>query len=111
MTTFNPWLDFLEGEPKATYFSYGDKFGGPRGSQRQRRFAQDQFSDIYSQYLGNLGRQARAGTAPTGTFTDFMGGFDFDQWYRQQVPYEQRNQGFSDLAPRTRFLNPYWAQR
>jgi len=114
MTTFNPYLDLLEqDEPgrRAAFFSYGDRFGGPRGSGRQRSFSQNQFSDIYSQYLGRLGRQARAGVLPQGSFNDFVGGFDFDAWYRQQVPFEQRNLGFSDLAPRTRFLNPYYDRR
>jgi len=111
MTQFNPYLDFLEKKPEAAYFSYADRFGGPRGSQRQRGFSQGQFSDIYSQYLGNLGRQARAGTSPQGTFNDFLGGFDFENWYRQQVPYQVRSQGFSDLVPQTRFINPYYGQR
>jgi len=114
MTTPNPFLDYLEGDEtgrRAAYFSYGDRFGGPKGSQRQRGFSQNQFSDVYSKYLGELGRQARAGAMPSGSFNDYVGGFDFDTWYRQSVPYEQRNQGFSDLVPRTRFVNPYYGQQ
>jgi len=111
MTSFNPWLGFLEEEPKAAYFSYGDQFGGPRGSQRQRGFFQNQFSDIYNKYLGSLGVQARQGAAPTGSFNDYLGGFDFNDWYRQSVPYESRNQGFSSFAPPTRWLNPSFEQR
>ena len=114
MTTPNPFLDYLEADEtgrRAAYFSYGDQFGGPRGSQRQRNFSQNQFSDVYSQYLGQLGRQARAGVMPSGSFNDYVGEFDFDQWYRQSVPYEKRNQDFSSLVPRTRFVNPYYGQR
>jgi len=113
VTTPNPFLDYLEADEtgrRAAYFSYGDRFGGTRDSQRQRGFSQNQFSDVYSQYLGQLGRQARAGVMPSGTFNDYLGGFDFDQWYRQSVPYEQRNQGVSSLAPQTKFINPYWRQ-
>jgi len=114
MTTFNPYLDFLEGDEtgrKAAYFSYGDRFGGAKDSQRQRSFFQDQFSEIYDRYLGSLGLQVRQGKLPTGGFNDYMGGFDFEDWYRKSQPYEQRNQGFSSFVPRTKFVNPYYEQR
>lgn len=113
MTTFNPWLAFLEGEPKAAYFSFGDRFGRP--GSRQQRFLQGQFPEVYNQYLGELGKQARAGIEPTGTFTNYLGGtpggFDFDAWYRQQVPYQQRNVSFNELVPQTSWRNPYYGQR
>ena len=108
MTQFNPYAGFLEEEPGAAYFSYWDKFGGPRDSQRQRGYFGSRFSDIYNQYLGDLGRQARGAVEPTGSFNDFLGGFDFDAWYRQQSPYTERTEGFAGLVPRTQFVNPYY---
>ena len=106
MTQFNPWAEFLEQEPKAAYFSRSNQFGGPQRSQRQTGFYQNAFSDLYNQYLGSLGKQARAGIMPTGGFNDFMGGIDFNDYYRQQVPYQQRNQGYSDFVPPTRWRLP-----
>lgn len=95
----NPFLGYLDEEPRAAYFSYGKRFGGLNQSGRQEKFFTNQFSDIYNQYLGSLGARIKAGTTPTGNFNDYLAGFDFENWYRKQVPYEQRNQGFSDLVP------------
>ena len=63
MVTPNPFLEYLEGEPKAAYYSYGDRFGGGR---RQQNFYQNSFADLYNQYLGTLGTQVRQGLAPSG---------------------------------------------
>lgn len=91
----NPFLAFLEEEPQAAYFSYGNQFGGPNQSRQQRQHYQQGFADIYHQYLGQLGQQARANQMPTGTFNDFLGGYNFDQAYREDTPYGQRAPGGS----------------
>ena len=109
MTMQNPWAGFLEEEPKTAYFSFSNEFGGPQKSQRQQNFFRDQFSNIYNQYLGNLGRQVRAGQVPTEQFQDFMGGFDFADWYRQQTSFQQRNPNQSSFAPNTQWQLP-WAR-
>lgn len=106
MTQFNPFAEFLEQEPRTAYFSRSNQFGGPQRSQRQAGFFQNAFSDLYNQYLGSLGKQARAGMMPTGRWNDFMEGIDFDDFYRQRVPYQQRNQGGSDFAPPTHWRIP-----
>ena len=106
MAEFNPWADFLEDEPKAAYFSYSDQFGGPRKSGRQTGYFQDAYETLYNQYLGTLGTQARAGMEPTGGFNDFMGGIDFNDFYRQQKGFKQRNPDFKDFTPSTRWRLP-----
>ena len=106
MTQFNPFAEFLEQEPRAAFFSRSNEFGGPQRSGRQAGFFQNAFSTIFDQYLGSLGRQARAGMMPTESFNDFMGGFNFDDFYRQRVSSQQRNQGANDLAPSTRWRLP-----
>lgn len=101
----NPFLDFLEQEPRAAFYSYLYGPGNaPSFAPRQQRFFQDQFTDIHNMYLGYLGRQVREGMMPQGSATDFFGGFDFPGYYRRQVPYEGRNAGYSGFVPRTRWL-------
>lgn len=104
MAMDNPFLEYLEGEPKAAYFSYSDQFGGQPHSRRQERFYQDSFTELYNRYLGTLGKQIRAGLMPTDTFSgDYLGGFNFNDYYRQQVPYGERNQGRNNFAPSVRW--------
>ena len=106
MTTFNPFASFLEDRPEATYFSYGDRFGGAQQNPRQQRFYSKQFSDIFNQYLGALGKQIRAGLPPSEKFNDFLGGFDFDDWYRKQQSSQERNLGSSGFAPSLQWKIP-----
>ena len=107
MTQRNPFADFLESDDtgrRAAYFSRQGQFGGQPRSQRQQSFFQDSFSDLYNAYLGRLGQQASGGEMPTGQFTDYLGGLDFDEYYRQNVPYQTRNQGFSSFVPQVRWI-------
>jgi hypothetical protein len=106
MTTPNPYLDFLQDQPKAAYFSYADQFGGRDQSRGQQNYYQNQFSNIYDKYLGTLGSQARNRAQPTGTFNDFVGGFNFDDYYRQSVPYSTRQSSRSGMVPRMRWQVP-----
>lgn len=102
MTTQNPFADFLDFDEtgrRAAYFARQNQFGGAGRAQRQQGFYQNAFTEIYNNYLGNLGRQALGGTQPTGNFNDYLGGLDFDAYYRQQVPYGERNQGVNSFVP------------
>ena len=102
-TQGNPFLGFLEEEPKTAYFSYGNQFGGAPRSQRREKFFQNQFTDIYNQYLGRLGSQVRAGQAPEQKWNDYLGGFDFNKWYQEQVPFEERNPQQGRFVPETKW--------
>mgnify|MGYP001558854710 FL=1 len=95
----NPWAGFLEDEPESAYFSYTGQFGGPGKSQKQENYYLDQFTDIYNQYLGRLGAQVRGGEVPTEQWQDYLGGFNWDDWYRQREPYEARQAGYSGFVP------------
>mgnify|MGYP001597426970 CR=1 FL=1 len=99
----NPFLGFLEEEPKTAYFSYANQFGGAPRSQRREKFFQNQFSDIYNQYLGRLGGQVRGGETPGLKWNDYLGGFDFNKWYQEQVPYEERNPQQGRFVPETKW--------
>ena len=106
MTTQNPWLQFLESDDpgrKAAYFSYGDQWGGSPRSRRQGNFFQNSFTELYHQYLGTLGKQVRAGLEPTGAWNDYLGGFNFNDYYRQQTTSEQRNPQAGGFVPQARW--------
>ena len=84
----NPYLGFLEEEPKAAYYSYANQWGPGR---RQQEYNRGRYSDIYNEYLGSLGGQARAGQMPTGTWNDFLGAHNWNQGYQESLPYGARN--------------------
>ena len=96
----NPFLSFLEDEPEAAFFSFQNQFGG---SPRQRQVIGGQFSNIFNQYRGQLGRQARSGQQPTGTFEQFLGNFDFDDFFGN-LTASQRGGSRGGFAPPTRFV-------
>jgi hypothetical protein len=106
MPEFNPFLEFIYDEPKAAYFSRADQFGGPNNYRPQQNYYQNQFSNIYNRYLGDLGMQARSGIQPQGEFNDFLGTFDFNKHYRENVPYETRQPGLSAFVPRMQWQVP-----
>ena len=79
----NPFRDFLEEEPRIAYQAQSDRFGR---SPAQANFSRNAFSDVYNQYLGQLGRQGFAGQMPDLRFTDFAQNYDFDENFRNQLP-------------------------
>lgn len=103
MTTPNPWAGFLEEEPESAYFAYQDQFGGSSQAPKQTSFFQDQFANIYNQYLGQLGMQVNQGDVPSMQWQDYLKGFDFDSWYKSQVPYSERNAEYNQFAPKTQW--------
>jgi len=88
--------------PQAAYYSSpaGQAFGGQ--SPRQGRYFQQAYQDVYGQYLGELGRSLREGTAPT-SFMDYL---ETDPWTRRygQLPQYERGVTKSYTDPRTRFI-------
>lgn len=102
----NPYLDFLNEQPRGTYFSYRDQWGD---SPKQQGYYQNRFEDLHNEYLASLAKQARAGFMPSGSWNDFLGGgesgqpFDFSKWYREQNTYQQRNPDASVFQPRVQW--------
>jgi len=91
--------------PQAAYYSSpaGQAFGGQ--SPRQGRYFQQAYQDVYGQYLGELGRSLREGTAPT-SFMDYL---ETDPWTARYSSLPQAARGVTGMAanPRTRFLFNY----
>jgi len=91
---------FLEDQPRSAFFSAAAPFGT---SPVRQRFFQNQFDEVFNQYLAALGRGAREGNVPNLPFADFAGSFDFNRLFQQQ-PRFQRGASSQFFNPRTRFL-------
>ena len=96
----NPFLEFLEDEPRASFFSFlpqNPTFG-------QQRFAEKAFQPWQSQYLGALGGQVKRGETPNLTFVDFLrNNFNFGREFRR-APTSQSGRGTSPFVSSGRFL-------
>ena len=92
----------LQELPQAAYFSspVGQQFGA--ASPRRSRYMQNAYSDVYGQYLGEIGRAFREGQAPA-TFMDFL---ETDPWTQRYSQLPQYERGVTQTAtnPRTRFI-------
>ncbi len=95
----NPFLNFLNQEPEAGYFSYQNQWKSPN----QKKFFQSQFSNIQNQYMGQLGATIRGGGEPTQNWTDFLGQYDWGQQFQSQTP-QQRGIDTSRYNPFTKWL-------
>ena len=108
----NPWANLLEQVPEAAYYSSpaGQSFAS--GSPRQRSYFENQFSNIYNQYLGALGTEIRAGGGlPETRFQDYLenvnpyqGNSLFQARYGALTPNQRGDYSAMNLAPRTRFM-------
>ncbi len=67
-----------------------------------RRFLTSRYGDIYSQYEGELGRQAQQGL-PTLTFDEYIQKIPWLQRYQGYSPF-QRGENQSMYAPPARYL-------
>ncbi len=100
--------EFLEQNPQAAYLSspIGQQFmtrsTGVEDPTR-RRFFQESFQNIYQDYLGKLGSQARAGEVPETTFRDYLTTNPFTERFARLTP-QQRGIYTQDYNPRTRMI-------
>lgn len=79
-------------------------FGAFMPQQRKfQRYFLPRYSDIYTGYEGELGRQAMAGQEPTMAFSDYLQSYPWLQQYYGTAP-QQRGFYQSRFAPRTRWL-------
>ena len=105
----NPYMEMLGEAPQAAYYSYQDDWATPN----QQQYYQNQFQNIYNQYLGSLGKSLRAGAtgaeggpsslqeAISPTFMDYLGNYDWTQRY-SSLPAPMRGDFTSQFNPRTR---------
>lgn len=101
MTMQGLFDDFLDLEPRATFFSFRDQFGPSQGRQK---FFSDRFSNIFDMFQGDLAGQVRQGEDPTLRFTNFLEDFNFDEFFGSTAPSLRGGQSTTRFAPPTRFL-------
>ena len=100
----NPFQEFLEENPRAAFYAQGDPFGGDRtGGPREKQVFQNQFQNIYNQYMGTLGQQVQRGEVPSLRFQDYLKDFSFSQHFRS-LPPSMRGASTGAYAPQARFL-------
>ena len=106
----NPFANILEEMPTAAYYSSPTGQSFAQQSPKKRSYFENQFQDIYNQYLGALGSQLRGGALPTLKFQDYLenanpySGTDlFTSRFQGMTPM-QRGDYYSYIAPRTRFM-------
>jgi len=96
----NPFLDYLEQEPRTAFFGHANQFGT---NPTRRRAIEDMYPQALNQFYGALGQQIMGGGAPTLQFRDFLKGMDFTKRFAQlnRATTRGRRSGFQ---PRTRYL-------
>ena len=104
----NPYMAILEESPGAAYFSYADQWSSPA----QQQYYQNQFQNVYNQYLGTLGTALRSGASGTEgapsisdigqmSFTNYLGDMNWTDRYTS-LPPTMRGDYTSSYNPRTR---------
>lgn len=96
----DPFGQFLAGDERYGYFGRQAQFGR---APTQRRFFENEFSNIRNQFLGTLGSMALQGQEPIGSFSDYIGGINFNQRFAA-LPPALRGASMGRFAPQTRFL-------
>ena len=97
------WLDYLEQEPRAGYFS---DVAGLRPTPTQDRFFQNSYQDIFNKYLGALGTQIRGGQQPTLSWMDYLAQNPLLGEYRALSP-SARGEAPQRYDPRLRWLTQF----
>ena len=97
----NPFADFFEDYPLAAYYSSprGSEFSGQ--SPNTQRYYQNQFQNVYNEYLGALGQQIRSGADPTLRFVDYLETTTFTERYAA-LPPQMGGRSTRQYSPGTR---------
>lgn len=100
--TNNPFMDYLNYEPRTAYYSSpGSRWAGT--SPGRTRYFQNQFQDVYNDFLGALGAQVREGGAPTLQWKDYVDQHPFAARYGALTP-EQAGRTNRSFNPMTRHI-------
>lgn len=102
--TTNPFLaQEMETLPEAAYYSATPFAGGY--SPAAQRYWSGQFGNLQNQYMGEWGRQYRAGEDPLKqgyTFTEFLSDYPWTERYTALGPRLRPGAGTSRFAPAAR---------
>lgn len=96
-----PFTDLLNEDPRLGYQSYLPQFNL---SQNQKKFFQNNYQDIFNEYLGALGQQIRQGQSPNLKFTDYLSQTPFTERYSSLSPEQRGETQQGRFSPRTRWF-------
>ena len=91
---------FLSENPQAAFGMNINKIQNPSLS----RYFSSQYNNLYTKYLGELGRLEAAGQTPTMDFNTFLGKQNWLNNYFGMAP-QVRGSYSNQFAPAARFLN------
>ena len=97
---FSSWLEEPGEGRRASYFSAMPESLSPN----QRRFFENQYQNVFNDYLGQIGSQIRGGGSPTASFAQFTQDFPFSARYAGLPQGQRVGSPMRTFAPRTRFL-------
>ena len=95
-----PFQQFLKEFPRGVF---EDQLQQSGLAQSQQNLLRPRFSEFGDQFRGQLAAGARQGQLPTQSFTDFLGGLDFNQQFFRRFNTPQSRNAFSTRNPFTRF--------
>ena len=105
----DPFREQLDEADSAAYYSFANDWATPN----QQMYFQNQFQNVYNQYLGALGASLRQGSsgaeggpasvteALSPTFMDYLENYDWTDRYTS-LPPAMRGDFTSQFNPRTR---------
>ena len=82
----NPFMDFLELTPESAYYSAPAWGEFAQQSPGTKRYYQNQFQDVYNEFLGALGSQIRGGGIPTKRWSEYLDEIPFAARYAALTP-------------------------
>ena len=97
----NSFADFLTDYPQAAYYSSprGTAFSGQ--SANTQRYYQNQFQNVYNEFLGALAQQGRGGQDLTLRFADYLETIPFTERYAA-LPPQMAGRTTRQFGPGTR---------
>jgi hypothetical protein len=102
MAEINPWLQFLEDQPRTAFLGAADGFlNGAGNTVANRRNLDAVFGRAFDDFNQEIGRRSLNNESPDLLFSNFAQGLDFTRRFAEvnnQIPVQQR------FNPRTRRL-------
>jgi hypothetical protein len=103
--TQNPWLQFLEDQPKSAFLGAADRFLGGAGNTNQNRQSLDQvFQQTMNDFQQELGRRSLNNENPNLLFSQFAGGLSDQDFTKRFARVTDQRPSQQKYNPRTRKL-------
>ena len=98
--TVNPWVRYLDEQPKAAFLGAAQPWLAAAGNTRANQRSIDQvFQQTLSDFQTELGRRSLSNEEPNLLFSQFTGGLN-------PMDFTRRFAGVTDAIPSTQRFNP-----